>query len=307
VFALAASFIAGAETEVARRLDEEGVPIIGPQTLFPQTGFPLNRRVFYLTAGLQGQSRALIRYARDHYPVEARKAVFLFPQAKERSDEGLADDGLEQVAKSIDADFAESGWPLQLCATPLRGFDPKMLAQRLAKKKTSIVFSLLTAEQNLELLQAAIAHHWYPICFVAGNLVGPEIFDAPAQFDGRVFLSFGSLPSKQPVGIRAYNTLAEEFKLPTGQLATQFEALAAMKTLVQALQQSGSSVSRERMIEQLETFHESRTGFAPPLTFGPNRRVGANGAYVVTTDLINKKLVPVSDWVEGSATSQSDL
>ena len=132
-------------------------------------------------------------------------------------------------------------------------------------------------------------------------------FDAPPGFDRRIFLSFGSLPSQLPVGIRDYNALAEEFKLPTAQLAAQFESLAAMKALVQALQQAGAALSRERLIEQLETFHEYRTGFAPPLSFGPNRRVGANGAYVVTIDLINKKLVPVSDWVEGSATSQSDL
>ena len=63
VFALAASFIAGAEGELARRLDSEGVPLVGAQTLYPQAGFPLNRQVFYLTSGLQGQSRSLIRFA----------------------------------------------------------------------------------------------------------------------------------------------------------------------------------------------------------------------------------------------------
>ena len=41
VFALAASFIAGAEGEVARLLDKEGVPLVGAQTLYPQTDFPL--------------------------------------------------------------------------------------------------------------------------------------------------------------------------------------------------------------------------------------------------------------------------
>jgi hypothetical protein len=31
------------------------------------------------------------------------------------------------------------------------------------------------------------------------------------------------------------------------------------------------------------------------------------GAYVVTVDLVTRKLVPVTDWVEGSATPHSNL
>jgi ABC-type branched-subunit amino acid transport system substrate-binding protein len=307
VFALAGSFIAGAEGEVAQRLDREGVPLIGAQTLFPQTDFPLNRQVFYLTSGLQGQSRALLRFAHDRRKDEVQSAVLLFPQDRKRSDEGAANASLTEVAKSIEAGCGDLGWRLQQCAMSEQKIDSRIWAQRLAETKATVVFSLLAAEQNVQLLQAAAAHDWYPICFLFGDLVGRQLFDAPRGFDRRIFLSFGSLPSQSTVGIREYSTLADLFKLPTAQLAAQFEALAAMKVLVQALRQSGAALSRERLIEQLESFREHRTGFAPPLTFGPNRRVGADGAYVVTIDLINKKLVPVSDWVEGRATSQSDL
>ena len=307
VFALAASFIAGAEGEVARRLDQENVPLIGAQTLYPQTDFPLNRQVFYLIPGLHGQCRALIRYAHKCRTDNAQGALLLVPEDKERSDEGAADASLTDVAKSIEAGCAELGWGLQRCATPPPGINPRIWYQRLAGKRTAVVFSLLTAEQNVQFLHAAAACDWYPTCFLFGELVGRQLFEAPRGFDRRIYLSFGSLPSQLPVGIRVYSTLADEYKLPTAQLAAQFESLAAMKALVEALQQAGAGLSRERMIEQLETFHEYRTGFAPPLTFGPNRRVGANGAYVVTIDLINKKLVPASDWIEGSAMSQSDL
>ncbi len=307
VFALAASFIAGAEGEVARRLDQEGVPLIGAQTLYPQTEFPLNRHVFYLTSGLHGQCRALIRFAHDRRADQRQSAALLYQEDQERSDTGVTNASLTGVAKSIEAGCADLGWGLQQYATTRQGTDFRMWAQRLAETRTTVVFSLLTAEQNVQFLQALAAHDWHPFCFLLGDLVGRQLFDVPPGFDRRIFLSFGSVPSQLPAGIRVYNALADEFKLPTAQLATQFESLAAMKALVQALQQTGAALSRERLIEQLETFHEYRTGFAPPISFGPNRRVGANGAYVVTIDLINKKLVPVSDWVEVSATPQSDL
>jgi ABC-type branched-subunit amino acid transport system substrate-binding protein len=307
VFALAASFMAGAEAEVARRLDQEGVPLIGAQTLYPQTDFPLNRQIFYLTSGPQGQCRALIRFAHDRPTAEVPSAVLLFPQGTEQRDDGVANASLEEAAKSIEAGCAESGWGFQRCATPPHGNNPRIWAERLSGTKTAFVFSLLTAEQNVQFLQTAAAHDWYPVCFLLGDLVGRQLFDAPPGFDRRIFLSFGSLPSQLPLGIRAYSTLADGFKLPRSQLVAQFESLAAIKAVVQALQQAGAALSRERLIEQLETFREIRTGFAPPLSFGPNRRVGANGAYVVTIDLIHKKLVPVSDWIESSVPSQSDL
>jgi ABC-type branched-subunit amino acid transport system substrate-binding protein len=306
LFALAASFIAGAEGEVARRLDTERVPLVGAQTLYPQTNFPLNRHVFYLTPGLPGQCRALIRFAHEHRREEVRSALLLLPPEKERIDEGVDDASRNELVKLFEAGCADLGWRLQRFVMPLQDIHPRMVGQRLADTKTAVVFSLLTTEQNVQFLQAAAAHDWYPICFLFGDLVGRQLFDAPKGFDRHIYMSFGNVPSQLPFGIRIYSTLAEEFKLPTAQLAAQFESLAAMKALVQALQQVGAGLSRERMIEQLETFHEYRTGFAPPLTFGPNRRVGASGAYIVTIDFLNKKLVPVSDWVEGSTAFQPD-
>jgi ABC-type branched-subunit amino acid transport system substrate-binding protein len=307
LFALAASFVAGDEVEIARRLDMEGVPLVGAMALYPQTGFPLNRHVFYMSSGLQGQCRALIRFAHDRCAGELRSAALLFPEDKDASDNAVTNDGLSELAKSIEEGCANLGWRLQRFATSAQGNDQRVWAQRLAGTKAAVVFSLLAGEQTVQFLQAAAAHEWYPTCFLLGDLVGRQLFDAPPGFDRRIFLSLGSLPSQLPAGMSAHSTLADKYKLPTAHLAAQFECLAAMNALVQALQQSGAGLSRERLIEQLETFREYRTGFAPPLTFGPNRRVGANGAYVVTMDLINKKLVAVSDWVDGRATTQSDL
>jgi hypothetical protein len=63
VFAMTAAFIAGAEKELVPFLARKEVPLIGPLTLYPQTGFPLNRQVFYLLSGTDGQFRALVDFA----------------------------------------------------------------------------------------------------------------------------------------------------------------------------------------------------------------------------------------------------
>jgi hypothetical protein len=57
-------------------------------------------------------------------------------------------------------------------------------------------------------------------------------------------------------------------------------------------------VSREKIVDQLESLRAFQTGFVPPLTYGPARRLGARGAYVMRLDLKDKRLVPEGGWVE---------
>ena len=59
----------------------------------------------------------------------------------------------------------------------------------------------------------------------------------------------------------------------------------------------GKDLSRERLIQALDGLYEYQTGLTPAITYGPNRRIGALGAYVVTVDLKDKKFSPVGGWI----------
>jgi len=54
------------------------------------------------------------------------------------------------------------------------------------------------------------------------------------------------------------------------------------------------------LIGALEGLHEYSTGLTQAITYGPNRRVGATGAYIVAIDLKQKQFVPVSGWVDSN-------
>src|SRR6185503_17254026 len=62
LFALAGVMIAGVEKEIVSVVAEQEVPLIGPLTLDPKIGAPLNRQVFYLLSGAATQARALISF-----------------------------------------------------------------------------------------------------------------------------------------------------------------------------------------------------------------------------------------------------
>src|SRR5260370_13873140 len=56
-FAMTGAFIAGSENEIVPLMSEKEIPLVGPVTLYPRTGFPLNRQVFYLLSGINEQAR----------------------------------------------------------------------------------------------------------------------------------------------------------------------------------------------------------------------------------------------------------
>ncbi|HTG95471.1 MAG TPA: hypothetical protein VL866_22925 [Pyrinomonadaceae bacterium] len=60
--------------------------------------------------------------------------------------------------------------------------------------------------------------------------------------------------------------------------------LNAAKVFVEGLKRAGKDLSRERLIAAVEGLNEYETGFSPLITFGPNRRVGAAGAYIVSIE-----------------------
>jgi hypothetical protein len=52
-------------------------------------------------------------------------------------------------------------------------------------------------------------------------------------------------------------------------------------------------------VEGLEKLYNFETGVTPPLTYGPNRRIGALGAHIVSVDLGNQRYVPTG-WYEAN-------
>ena len=65
--------------------------------------------------------------------------------------------------------------------------------------------------------------------------------------------------------------------------------------LIEALKRAGRDLSREVLVDQLESLRGFATSHAPPLTFGPARRLGARGAYVVRVE--GRDLKGAGGWV----------
>ena len=103
--------------------------------------------------------------------------------------------------------------------------------------------------------------------------------------------------ARTPQSAQAWDALRREFKLGTQYEAAQMAALAAASVLVEGLRRAGRQLSRERFVQALESLSNyDPQGYGPVVSFGPDRRAGARGGYVVELEP-GRGLVPVSGWI----------
>jgi ABC-type branched-subunit amino acid transport system substrate-binding protein len=289
VFAMTGTFIAGAEKEVLPFVASKGVPLVGPLTLYTQTEPALNRQVFYLLPGIEEQARALVEFAVNKREKEKPRPAVAYPRSEINA----------RLLAAIKEQSKKEGLEApQDYGYEAKHFDAADAVRQLRGAGRDVVFFMGGGGEALAFMAEAEEQGWLPTVLLPSAGVGPDIFGAPAGFDGKLFVSFPTSPAAQtPEGVREFRALAEKYNLPPRRLAAQMSAFCAAKVLVEALKRAGKDVSRERLIQSLEGLYDYRTGLTPAVTFGPNRRVGATGAYVVSVDLKGKQFVPAGGWV----------
>ena len=292
IFALCGAMIAGADREIATLAQNTEVPLVGPFTLYPPITASVNRQVFYLLSGIDDQARALVVFAAQKFAEVQSKP----PRAAVVYQESEHNAG---VAAGIEEQMKKAGWSAPAKVKYARGqFEAAAVARELSAKGVNAVFLVGGGEDQRAFLAAAEKSNWTPALYLPGALTGKDILDAPPAFKGRIFLSFPSVPADiKPAALDNLRALAAKYKLPQGHLAAQISAYVAAQLMVEGLKRAGRDLSREKLIAALEGLYEYDTGLMPPLTYSPNRRVGAAGAYIVNVDIEKKQFVPVGGWV----------
>ncbi|MEA2633230.1 MAG: hypothetical protein QOE66_3449 [Chloroflexota bacterium] len=287
-FALVACYLAGLEGPLGRVIGDREVPTVGAFTPYPDESNPLNRWIFYVQPGLDLQGAALARFAASRLSGAGAEPAVVHS----------ADPRLSRAAEAVARAWAvETGRrPAIVPVSP--GADADAVVRRLRESRCDLAFVLGAPELLGELLAASARSGWYPYVLAPSALSGPGLLGASPGFDGRIFLAFPHLASDQTVaGARRYRRLEEGAGLGRDHLAVRLATLAAVEALVEGLSRCGRRLDRDGLVRGIESLRQFETGFVPPLTFTPGRRVGAKGAHVLTVDLQRRLLRPIGAWV----------
>lgn len=288
VFALVGAYTIGMDEQILELLHEENMPLIGPFTLNPGDAF-VNADVFYIYSGFAEQAQALAEQAIEQMKGGKANLVLVGP-------EGTDVDGLiaaveNRLAKAKTFESRTLRYPRgKLDATALAD-DPRLA-------ESDALLFLGVQDELVGLLNELDSRQHYPGVF-ALSAFAPKMYDAPAAFDQRIYLAYPTLSRDvSSDGFAEYKRLAERHALPPGHLQGQVAALAAVKLFEEGLRGAGHTLDRERLIEAIEALYRYETGLTPPLTYGPNRRIGALGAHVMVVDITNQTTRPLGEWRE---------
>jgi len=286
IFAVVGILAPEAEKELTELMEKEGVPVVSAIAASTPSGGPWQSKTFYVLSGLEQQSSVLVKFAQSHNEdTQPPLATVVFPESRRELALALIEDCRQRALPSVERlEYSK--------------FDAQALAGPLAQKDVREIFFLGSGRELRELLQAAEALHWKPMVFQPGPLAGPEVFGISAGFGERVFLTLPTLPSDlAPEALGEYGFLARKYSLSSPQPALSMGLLASMKIFIEGLRQSGRQLGREKFVQSLSGLVDFQTGLAPVLSYGPTRRIGALGAYVVKLDLKNRSFVPVDSWI----------
>jgi ABC-type branched-subunit amino acid transport system substrate-binding protein len=286
VFALVGSFEPRDDAAVNEVLKRSEVPLVGPVTLSPRPTLPPNPYVFYLLPTFNDQARSLVDFVKTKAQSgHARLGVFYSNSDFNR--DALA--GLRSQAKMYSMEIvAEQSYDAGR-------FSPTSAIELLTRMKPDYVFffgganDLNTLAREME--QAKLKRT--PLLSSA-TMVGRGAFNLPESIAEQTFLSYpASLPDQNEFA--EFINLMQRARVPLRNPAFQAVAYAATRILFEATKSAGRQLDRTALISSLEQIRELKTGVVPPVTFGPNQRVGSNGSYVVRVDLAGKQYVPLTN------------
>lgn len=287
LFAIVGGLSAGADKELAAITKEAEIPFIGPATLLTKVSAEDNRNLFYLLPGASHQARALVNFAAEKPALKKSRMAIVHAE----NELAIA------AATAMDEQARKLGWTTITRKRYSReSFDAVALAETLKAEGAESVF-FLGAGNETAFISAAAAANWTPHVFLLGALTTRDLVKTlPATFRDRVFLAFPTVPGDvAPSGLAELRALEEKHKFAPGHTASKLNAFAAAKIFTEALKRAGRDLSREKLVTALEGLYEYDTGVMPSITFGPNRRVGSMGSYVVSPDLGKREFVLISN------------
>ena len=282
VFAFVTGLSAGNDPQLAALARTEEIPIIGPSTLLPYLENPANKYLFYLLPGVAEQAMALVNYAAAQPELKRAGAALVYSDMMLTNAAGNA--AAEQAKKA--------GWTItkKFVFKP-DNFDARAIVKELKNSNVESLFFFGEAKEQSLLLNEGAAASWFPDLFFLGTLSGRDL---PPETRNAIFFAFPTVPSDvSSEGLAEFRALQEKYKIASRHTAAQLSAFAAAKVFVEGLTRAGRDLNREKFINALDTLYDYETGVTPRLTFGPNRRVGAAGAHIVTFDPAKKEFIPL--------------
>jgi ABC-type branched-subunit amino acid transport system substrate-binding protein len=285
IFALVASFEPGDSSNIHELIKGKEVPLVGPLTLSPRVTLPPNPYIFYFFPTFADQVRTLVDFANVRAQGKSPRLAVIYSRNDFNQD---ALSGLRAQAKVYSMEIVSEQ---EYEAGKLKA---REAVELLKQKQPADVFFFGSAPDFKAVTDEIYRAKLNVNVFSSVVMIGRAAFALPPNLSAQTFLSYpSSFPNESE--LTEFLALTRKAHLDLRNPAFQSMAFAAVKIFSEAAKLSGRQLVRAAFIDSLERLYVFKTSVIPPVTFGPNRRVGSVSSYVVGIDVRERRYVPLTD------------
>ena len=273
---------------IMRMLEDEGIPLLSPNGYSSALYTPPRRYVFPLPLAYQAQSWVMVaRIADSPEAAEARLGVIY-------QDDDFGRDGLKGLRDAA----AHFGLPIVAEEAHPRGimdFSSTVLNMKRADPTHVILWTVL--RETAAVVKEAHQLGWEPVFLGNHTAAGDQLVELAPEALRDVDALFVTPWDPMSPEMIPYLELLEKHAPDREPAYYHVAGFAQAQGLVEALERAGRNLTREKLVEALETFEgwdENLLGI--PITYGPEERGGFDiEVYFAKADVEEGRLVRASD------------
>ncbi len=253
----------------------EDMPLIGALGHWPPEQFIKNRSTFYLLPGLRQMARELGKQATADQVAVVYTDDPVRRSLLESFEEGITEAEEKKVLWLDINDYSVEG-----LVEILRKQEVKQLCLLVQPGVEKMISDAFTADDKWQQTMAKATE--LPELLLLGSYSTLNVYELPPVWEGKVLLVYPqwiTTASEKGLAMMAY--LQEKYGLSKRFPQSQWTALAGAILLVDGLKRVGRTLTRERLVEELEDTYQLNTGLLPPLSFSANRRIGSEKIFLV--------------------------
>ncbi len=293
VFCLLGSTGSVAPKAMLPYLEEDKVPLIGPYGYTSAMFRPPHRYLFNIYSSCEEHARILTDFVKDKLKLE-KPVIGIIAEDNEIG---------QDTVRGAKTQMAKYGWGkpvVELYKRSAIDFSSQIL--RLKAKNVNVLFFPVISSHGALILKECQKANFTPYLFGAATMTDQRFLKKAGEsaFFGKGLRSFST-----QVDIKENTPGAKEFREalakydPENKDPNSFNLFGygIAKVLCEGLKRAGKDLTRERLVDALETLKKYKTGIFAPITYGKNLRQGTNSARILKVDKARRVFVIETGWL----------
>jgi len=275
-------------------LEEDKIPLLGPYGYTSAMFRPPLRYLFNIYCTCEDQARILVDLLKNDMKMD-KPVIGIIAEDNEIG---------QDTIRGAKMQMAKYGWgepAIELYKRSAIDFSSNVL--RLKAKNVQVLFFPVISSHTASILKECQKADFTPYLFGTGTATDVKFLKKAGEsaYYGKGFQAFATQMNEKSdtPGIIEFREALTKYD-PDNKDPNSFNLFGygIAKVLCQGIKKAGKDLTREKLVDALESLKGFETGIFPPVTYGKNNRQGTNSVRLVKA---NKKThdfdVVINEWL----------